>query len=109
QKYFKARLFLRIGKFIIIIALIYYTKNYIYYLIGSIFIAFITQLFFRLKVDDLKLQKFDSKTFKYFILFSWPFIFHGIAINLLGSADKFILEKLLSLSEVGLYTFAYSF
>src|SRR5690606_39111752 len=41
-------------------------------------------------------------------VFSWPFIFHGVAGNLLGNADKFILERFLTLNDVGLYTLAYS-
>lgn len=108
RKYFKSRLFLQISKFLLVLVLVYYTKSYIGYLIGGIIVALLTNLLFRNKSETKKEQKFDNKTFNYLFLFSWPFIFHGIAVNLLGNADKFVLEKYLTLNDVGKYTFVYS-
>ncbi|WP_419870097.1 oligosaccharide flippase family protein [Chryseobacterium sp. CT-SW4] len=108
RKYFKSRLFLQIGKFVLVLALVYYTKSYLGYLIGGIIVALITNLLFNVKSTKKSPQKFSSKTFNYLFLFSWPFIFHGMAVNLLGNADKFILERYLTLSDVGQYTFVYS-
>lgn len=108
KDYFKSRLFLQVGKFLLVILLIYITKSYLGYLYGGIIIAVITNIIFRIQSAQTDRQKFDLPTFKYFFNFSWPFIFHGISLNLLGNADKFILENYLSLKEVGQYTFIYS-
>lgn len=108
SKYFKTRLFLQIGKFLLILLLIFLFKSYIGYLVGGIIISLITNIIFREKDQNYKTEKFNKSTFNYFFLFSWPFIFHGLSMNLLGNADRFILQKFLSLNEVGLYTFAYS-
>lgn len=107
QNYFKARLFLNIGKFLLILGIVFLTKDYKAYLIGGIFVAICTNLLFKVKSSSRE-EKFNQRTFQQFFLFSWPFIFHGISMNLLGNADKFIIEKYLNLTEVGLYTFAYS-
>ncbi|NGM67223.1 oligosaccharide flippase family protein [Sphingobacterium sp. SGR-19] len=108
SKYFGARLFLQIGKFLLVFLLVYFTESYIGYLIGGILIAFITNIVFRVTGSTTITQKFDSVTFKNLFAFSWPFIFHGLATNLLGNGDKFIIEKYLTLFEVGQYTFVYS-
>lgn len=106
-EYFKARLFLSIGKFVLIIAIVFFSKNYTSYLFGGILIAFLSNVIF--KVNNVSINEiYDKKTFKTIFLFSWPFIFHGISMNLLGNADKFIIDKFLTLNDVGLYTFAYS-
>lgn len=108
REYFKSRLILQVGKFLLIIGFIYLTKSYLGYLIGGIVITAIVNLTFKIKAIGQERQIFNKETFKYLFAFSWPFIFHGIAINLLGNADKFVLERYLSLAEVGQYTFVYS-
>lgn len=105
KKYFNSRLILQIGKFILVIGLVYLTKSYLAYVIGGIIIGLIINLYHNIKMPG---EHYEYRTFKSFFLFSWPFIFHGIAGNLLGNADKFILEDFMSLSDVGLYTFATS-
>jgi O-antigen/teichoic acid export membrane protein len=107
--YFKARLFLQITKFILVFTFIYWTRSYIGYLYGAIIAAIMTNLFYRIQSDKKEAELFSKKTFLSLIVFSWPFIFHGVAGNLIGNADKFILERFMSMREVGLYTFAYSF
>ena len=106
KKYFKSRLLLQVLKFIIILSLVYYTKSYIGYLIGGIIVALFINIFHNIKISD---ESFNKATFLQFFMFSWPFIFHGISGNLLGNADRFIIEKYLTINDVGLYTFAYSF
>lgn len=105
KKYFTSRLILQIGKFLLVLGLVYFTKSYLAYVIGGLIIAVIINLYHNIKISE---ERYNYKTFKYFFLFSWPFIFHGIAGNLLGNADRFILEGFLSLTDVGLYTFAAS-
>lgn len=108
KKYFKSRLVLQIGKFVFAIALVYLMESYLGYLVGGIITTFLVNIFYKVKSLKQEKETFEKSTFKYLFAFSWPFIFHGIAINLLGNADKFVLERYLSLAEVGQYTFVYS-
>jgi O-antigen/teichoic acid export membrane protein len=105
--YCRAKVFLQIGKFVLILILVYFMQNYIAYLIASLIISLLINLYF--KKNSIANESFDLKTFKHLFYFSWPFIFHGISMNLLGNADKFILMKYLGFYEVGQYTFIYSF
>lgn len=107
RKYFQSKLALQLSKFILVILAVFLMKSYHGYLIGSIVVAFLINLVFRKQVE--KKEKFNKETFKYLFYFSWPFIFHGLAMNLLGNADKFIIQQYLSFLEVGQYTFIYSF
>lgn len=107
NKYFKARVLIQVIRFILIVFLVYQLNSYLGYIIGATITAIISNLFF----TDFKFkrkEKFNKRTFSILFLFSWPFIFHGFAASLLGNVDKFILENYLTLSDVGLYTLAYS-
>jgi O-antigen/teichoic acid export membrane protein len=70
--------------------------------------ATLLELFFKVDYYDENEKKFNNETFKRLFVFSWPMIFHGIAGNLLGNADKFIIDKYMSVSDVGQYSFAYT-
>jgi O-antigen/teichoic acid export membrane protein len=107
NKYFKARVLIQILRVTLILFLVYLLNSYLGYIIGAILTAIISNLFFSVYKDEGK-ENFNKKTFSMLFLFSWPFIFHGFAGSLLGNADKFILENYLTLSDVGLYTLAYS-
>lgn len=111
NEYFSGRLFFQVIKLLLVVAFIYLIGNYQGYLYGAIIAAFLTSLFFRTKISSFVKtgKKFSRETFTTLFTFSWPFIFHGVAANLLGNADKFILEKYINLSQVGQYTLAYSY
>ena len=107
NKYFKAKVFIQILRVTLIFLLVFLLNSYLGYIIGAILTAIISNLFFTVN-NDVGKEKFNKRTFSILIIFSWPFIFHGFAGSLLGNADKFILENYLTLSDVGLYTLAYS-
>lgn len=111
NQYFKSRLFMLISKFLLVILFIYIFKSFIGYLVGSIISAVLVWLFFSGKKQKwyYREENFNRGTFLTLFAFSWPFIFHGISANLIGNADKFILQGILSMKEVGIYTLAYSF
>ena len=98
----------QILKFIIVIGLALLLKNNLSYLLGVFFALIITVLININEFKSLINFKFNSKTFKFLILFCWPFVFHTIANNLLGNVDRFIFEKYLTLEDVGIYTFGFS-
>jgi len=50
---------------------------------------------------------FKSEYVKYALAFGVPIVFHLLAGVLHNSADRFILEKFVSMSQLGLYTLAY--
>lgn len=108
KKYFKGRLFVQISKFVLVVGLIFFTNNYLGYIIGSIISAVIANYFFNVDDKSNTTEQFSRETFSKLFIFSWPFIFHGIASNFLGNADKFVIERYLSMKEVGLYTLIYS-
>jgi O-antigen/teichoic acid export membrane protein len=108
KEYFKARFFLQIGKLVLVVLFIWLTKSYIGYIIGSLIVSVLVNILYSSKNNEFEYKSFDKSTFNYLFSFSWPFIFHGIAANVLGNADKFILERFMTMKDVGLYTFAYS-
>ena len=109
--YFSSRLLFQFTKVLNVIFFTYYLKSHLGYLYGSIIAIVLIFIFLIFKKDKINLNlktNFDNKTFKKFINFSWPFIFHGIAVNLVGNADKFVIKGFLSFEDLGLYTFIYS-
>ncbi|MDT0677676.1 lipopolysaccharide biosynthesis protein [Autumnicola musiva] len=109
NQYFRGRLFFQFSKIILVLSFVYFLDNYLGYLIGSIIASIFTVVIFKEKAQEISRKNvFDKKTFSILFNFSWPFIFHGVASNLLGNADKFILERFMTLEEVGKYTLAYS-
>ncbi|WP_339698156.1 oligosaccharide flippase family protein [uncultured Marixanthomonas sp.] len=109
KKYFKGRLFIQGCKFTLVLLCVFISQHYLGYVVGAIIAAITANILFRTQRTDNEQPTFSKKTFLSLFAFSWPFMFHGVAGNLLGNADKFILERYMSLNEVGLYTLAYSF
>lgn len=107
NKYFKARILIQTLRVILIFLFVYLLKSYLGYLIGSIITAILSNFFFKDEKKEIN-TKFNKNTFSLLFTFSWPFIFHGVAGSLLGNVDKFILQQYMTLSDVGLYTLAYS-
>lgn len=105
KEYYRANVLLQLGKFIVCLGLCLLLNTYIGYIVGSLIVSFIINCIYRYRG---KSKGVNIDTFKYLFAFSWPFIFHGIAMNLLGNADKFIIQTYLSFEDVGQYTFAYS-
>ncbi|MBL55850.1 MAG: hypothetical protein CMP61_01555 [Flavobacteriales bacterium] len=108
KNYLKLKVVFQILKFIIVIGLALLLKNNLSYLLGVFFALIITVLININEFKSLINFRFNSKTFKFLILFCWPFVFHTIANNLLGNVDRFIFEKYLTLEDVGIYTFGFS-
>lgn len=105
--YFQARFILQISKLLLVIGIIWVINDYRGYLYGSIVSALLVNVLFKLESKS-KLCEFNKKSFSRLFLFSWPFIFHGFAGKLLSNVDKFIIERYMSLSDVGIYTLAQS-
>lgn len=108
--YFKNRILLQVLKFVLAVGLVFFFKNYLGYVIGSIIATIVATVVsqIELKKHYLFQKTFNKKTFNTLFAFSWPFIFYGISSNLIGNADKFIIEKFMTMKDVGDYTFAYS-
>lgn len=107
KSYFQGRIFYQITKFVLILSLVLITSSYLYYLIGGIIAALLTNLLiFKSSVD--KDKGWDVETFNILIAFSWPLIFHGVSKNLLGNIDRFLLKYYMELDSVGIYTLAYA-
>jgi len=109
RMYYRGRLYIQVSKLVLVLLFVFLTKSYIGYLIGSIISAITANALFRVQAikDNYKKENFDKQVFTYLFAFSWPFIFHGIATNFLGNADKFVLEHFMSIKDVGLYTLIY--
>jgi O-antigen/teichoic acid export membrane protein len=111
-KYQYKRLFIQTSKFFLVILNVYMFE-YLGYLIGATIAALMALLIFSFDFIhdlDLRLKKsFQNSSLKLLLTFSWPFIFHGLALNLLNNVDKFIIASYMDLNSVGLYTFVYSF
>ncbi len=53
--------------------------------------------------------KFDSLLLKEMLAFSYPFILTAIAVTILNMGDRYLLSKLSTLTEVGLYSLGYKY
>ena len=108
KSYFSIRLVFQIVKFVFVIGFFLFFKDEISYLLGVLSASLIVILMNFKKITGKFNFKFSKTTLKFMILFCWPFVFHSIASNLLGTVDRFILETYVSLKEIGIYTFVYS-
>lgn len=109
KTYFRGRIYIQLTKFILVVACVYIMNSYLGYVVGSLIGAIISNFIYTAGSRKTEIKEhFNKNTFSSLFIFSWPFIFHGVAGNLLGNADKFILERFLTLNDVGLYTLAYS-
>lgn len=108
KKYFNNRSFLQFLKFTLVIIFVYISNSYIGYLIGASIAALITNFVFH-SYKSMLLFRINRRVLCFLIAFSWPFIFHGIAGNLLGNVDRFVIKNYMTLEDVGIYTLAYSF
>jgi O-antigen/teichoic acid export membrane protein len=108
KEYFKYRLIFQIVKIIVVISLAFLLKNHLAYLIGGIFSSLII-LYMIMRNNNFKIGlSFDKAVFLVLVSYSWPFVFHGLAGNLLGTFDRFVIASNLSLLDVAQYTFAYA-
>lgn len=94
-------------KVFFVVLLTFILENELGYLLG----VFIACLFFFVlefkKLKNIVVPKFTKETFFFIISFSWPFIFHSIAVNLVGNADRLIMSKFVSLEMIGLYSLSF--
>jgi O-antigen/teichoic acid export membrane protein len=105
--YFKTKLIFNILKFLLVLLIVLVFKSYLGYLFGSLISSILIYSSFKNKISLNLKNKGSLKTFKTLFTFSYPFVFHGISLSLLGNADKFIMNYYLSSEEVGVYTLAY--
>lgn len=109
KKYFKIKLIFQFLKLIFIIALTLLLKTSLGYLLGATFAAIITSFILSKGKVIINFPSFDWVIFKNVLLFSWPFIFHGLAGKITGNVDRFFLKSYFSLDEVASITFVNSF
>ena len=70
-----------IGSFFHMVIFIFFTKNYLVFI-------------------------FNKRMLKSTILFSWPIIFHALGNYLFKYSDRIILEKYVTISQIGIYSIA---
>lgn len=108
KEYFRYRLVFQTIKILTILFLAFVLENHISYIIGGILSSLIIIIWMRFSSSINDKLRFDQNTFVILIGYSWPFVFHGLAGNVLGSLDRFIIKSHLTLIDVGQYTLAYS-
>lgn len=88
---------------------VYLEKNISGFLLSQVLVL-VTVLPFALLLikKDLKL-KFCVRTSKELISFGYPFIFAGFAYYLFSTIDRWMLAKMSSIEEVGIYSVAFKF
>jgi O-antigen/teichoic acid export membrane protein len=107
--YFEVRLVYQVLKLILILSLITLYKDSIGYILGGGLALLAINLKYFFKSFKHGISSFDYVIFKRFLLFSFPFIIHGLSKVLIGNADKLILGHFLSLKDVGAYTLAHAY
>ena len=66
----------------------------------------IVALFFGGVIGDVKIAKFNKALFKQMIKYSSPLIFNNLAWWIIQSSDKIMIQAMVGLSALGLYTVA---
>lgn len=107
--YFEVRLVYQILKLILTLGLVTLYKDSIGYILGGGLALLAINLKYFFKSFRYQISSFDYVIFKRFLLFSFPFIIHGVSKVLIGNADKLILGHFLSLEDVGAYTLAHAY
>ncbi len=79
----------------------YLISNILATLIAVVLVFFTNHIF-----KDLHKANFDIKLLKEMVLFSSPLIFNNLAWWVIQSSDKIMLEEMVSISALGLYTVA---
>ena len=107
KTYFKKKLMFSALKFFLVFLIVLVFKSYLGYLIGSLISSILIYSSFKNNIPLNFKNKGSLKTFKKLFSFSYPFVFHGISLSLLGNADKFIINYYLTIEEVAIYSLAY--
>lgn len=107
KTFFKKKLMFYILKFFLVLLIVLVFKSYLGYIIGSLISSILIYYSFKNNIPLNLKNKGSLKTFRKLFSFSYPFVFHGIALSLLGNADKFIMNYYLTIEEVGIYSLAY--
>lgn len=107
KTYFKKKLMFSALKFFLVFLIVLVFKSYLGYLIGSLISSILIYFSFKNNIPLNFKNKGSLKTFKKLFSFSYPFVFHGISLSLLGNADKFIINYYLTIEEVAIYSLAY--
>ena len=107
--YFKYKLAFQLLKLSLVILLTLFLNNSLGYLLGALIASFIIYVLLIRNQVKFEFSFFDKKIFNQILLFSWPFIFHGISGNLLGNVDRFIIKEYFTLEEVSYITFVNTF
>lgn len=68
--------------------------------------ALVVALLFGGVIGDIKIAKFDKALFKQMIKYSSPLIFNNLAWWIIQSSDKIMIQAMVGLSALGLYTVA---
>ena len=107
--YILNQFFFGLLKLTAVLSLIYFYKTSFSYLIA---ISSVSTIFIILDIFYLKKflgTKFDLKIIKKSYLLGFPLILNVISGSLLSYFDRFFIEHYYGYSEVGIYSFAYSF
>lgn len=83
--------------------------NYMAFIIGSFTMTAIVGIFGIIWFAVKGLCKVDFTYIKYCIGLSLPLIFHALSGIVLGQSDRVMMERMLNLSEAGVYSATYNF
>ena len=109
KKYFIDSIVFQILKLTFIILFLFNLENFKGYILGFfISIALISCFEVIIYVKENNNYSYDKKLIKKFWLFGWPFVFHFLGGNILSYMDRFLIEQILNLSDVGVYSFSYN-
>ncbi|MCR5735392.1 MAG: oligosaccharide flippase family protein [Lachnospiraceae bacterium] len=100
-----------IGTVVFSIALIYYfnDRRYVGKILGTLLPTFLLGIFFYIKHLKEGRRFYVKEYWTYALKISLPMIPHAFALIVLAQVDRLMIKKICSESDVGLYTFGYSF
>ena len=108
KSYIKLKVVYQVLKFLLVLALTLMLKSNTSYLWGVSLALLLTVIINLREFRSIVNFEFNKNTFKFLLIFCWPFIFHTIASNIIGNVDRFIFERYLTITDVGIYTFGFS-
>ncbi len=95
--------------FSILFMLLFSEKRYFGKIAGSIITPFLLGLFFYINILRQGKCFYKKEYWKYALKFGIPMIPHAFALVVLAQVDRIMIKDICGNSDVGLYTFGYSF
>jgi len=94
---------------LILVLLIYFDKGIMALVFGTLFTTIYTIVFLSKELKNSMEFKFDWQLLKSLLKYGYPLVISALSFFLLRSVDQYLIKYYFDISQVGIYSFGYSF